>query len=77
MPYEMAEDWYDGAIEEGAEQNALSTCGDRTAKGKAEIPIEDLESGDQQFRARQTETPDIGEKPRQGLRDRKEDSHRP
>ena len=52
MPYEMAEDRHDGATKEGAEQNALWTCGDRTAKDKAEIPIANSESGVRQFRVR-------------------------
>ena len=61
LPYEMAEDRYDGATEEGAEQNALSTCRDRTTKDKTKIPIADSESGVRRFRAHQPDTPDIGE----------------
>ena len=45
LAHEMAGDWYNGATEEGAEQNALSTCGDRTAEDKTDIPIADSESG--------------------------------
>ena len=61
LPYEMAEDRYDGTTEGGAEQNTLSTCGNRTAKDKAKISIADSECGFWRFRARQPETPDIGE----------------
>ena len=61
MPYEMVEDRYDCATEESAEPNALSTCGDRTDKDKAEIPIAASEIGVWRFRAVQPETPDIGE----------------
>ena len=56
LPYEMAEDRYDGTTEGGAEQNTLSTCGNRTAKDKAEIPIADSESRVRRFRARQPQT---------------------
>ena len=61
LPYEMVEDRYDGATKEGAEQNALSICRDKTAKDKAEILIVDPESGVWRFQPRQPETPDIGE----------------
>ena len=61
LPYGRAEDRYDCAMEGGAKQNTLSTCGERTAKDKAEISIADSESGVRRFRARQPETPDIGE----------------
>ena len=57
----MAEDRYDGATEEGAEQNTLSACGNRTAKDNAELLITNLESIVRQFRARRPETPAIGE----------------
>ena len=49
MPYEIVEDRYDGATEDGAEQNTLSACGNRTTKDKAELPIEDSESWVRQF----------------------------
>ena len=65
MPYEMAEDRHDGATKEGAEQNTLSACGNRTTKDKAELPIGDSESG--HWRS----------KPRLDLRDWEEDGHRP
>ena len=61
LPCEMAKDRYDGATEEDAEQNTLSTCGDRTAKDKAEIPIADSESGVRRFRACQLKTLDIAQ----------------
>ena len=34
LPHQMAEDRYHGTTGEGAEQNALSDCGDRMAKDK-------------------------------------------
>ena len=61
MPYEMAEYWYDGTTEEGAEQNDLLVCGESTAEDKVEDPIADTESEVRRFRAPQPETPDIGE----------------
>ena len=57
----MAEDRYDGATKEGAGQNSLSTCGERTAEDKAGISIAGSESRVWRFRAPQPETPDIGE----------------
>ena len=61
MPYEMAEDRYDGTTGEGAEQNALSANKERTGKDKAEDPIAGKERKVWQFQAPQPETPDIGE----------------
>ena len=57
----MAEDRYDGTTGEGAEQNALSECGERTVRDKAENPIENTESEVRRFRPPQPEIPDIGE----------------
>ena len=37
LPYEMEKDQYDGAMEEGAEQNALLVCGERTAEDRSRI----------------------------------------
>ena len=51
LPYEMAEDRYDGAMEEGAEQNALSICGERMAEDKAKNPIAGSGSGVRRFQA--------------------------
>ena len=61
LPYEMVEDRYDGTTGGDAEQDTLLSCGKRTVKDKAEIPIAGSRSRDRQFRARQLETPDIGE----------------
>ena len=61
LPHATAEDRYHGTTGEGAEQNALSTCGDRTAKDEAEIQIAEPERWDQRFRACQPEIPVIGE----------------
>ena len=61
LPYEMVEDRYDGPTGEGAEQNALSVDGERTAKDKVEDPIAGMDSKVRRFRATQPETPDIGE----------------
>ena len=61
LPYEMAEDRYDGTAGEGAEEDALSDNGERTAKYKTEDPIAGMKRKLRQFRAPQPETPDIGE----------------
>ena len=61
LPYEMAEDRYDGTAGEGAEQDALLDNGERTAEDKAEDPIASTESKVRRFWVPQPETPDIGE----------------
>ena len=61
LPYEMAEDRYHGTTEEGAGQNTLPTCGERTTEDNARIPIVGSESGVWRFQAPQPETPNIGE----------------
>ena len=61
LPYEMAENRYHDTTGGGAEQETLSTCGNKTAEDKAEIPIVGSESRDRRFWARQPETPDIRE----------------
>ena len=61
LPDEMAEDRYDGTAGEGAEEDALSDNGERTAKYKTEDPIAGMKRKLRQFRAPQPETPDIGQ----------------
>ena len=39
LPFEMAEDRYNGTMGEGAEQDALLDNGERTSKDKAETPV--------------------------------------
>ena len=52
LPYEMEEDRYGDTTEGGAGQDTLSTCGNRRAEDKAEIPIADSESRDRRSQAR-------------------------
>ena len=68
LPYEMAEDRYDGTTGEGAEQDALLDNGERMAEDKAKDPIESIKSKVLQFRAPQPEIPDIGEPSPSGVR---------
>ena len=78
LPYEMEKYRYDGTTGAGAEQDTLSTCGNRTVEAKAGIPITGSGSTEGRFRARQPETPDIVEANfRHCLRDRKEGGYRP
>ena len=51
LPYDMAEDRYDGTTGKGADQAALSDNGERTAKDKAEDPIACTKSKVRWFRA--------------------------
>ena len=60
LPCEMMEDWYDGTIGEGAEQDTLLTNEKRTAEDKAEDSIASSKSKVWQFQAPQPKTPDIG-----------------
>ena len=62
MAYDMAEELYIGTTGGVAEQDTLSSCGNRMVEDKSEMPIADSESGDWRSRARQPETPDIGGK---------------
>ena len=61
LPYETAEDRYDGTTEEGAEQNSLSVCEERTIEDKVEDLITDTESEVRRSREPHPETPDIRE----------------
>ena len=61
VAYGTTKERYIGTTGEGAERAAFSTCGNRTAKDKAVIPIADSESGFRRLQARQPETPNIGE----------------
>ena len=78
FPYKLGEDWYDSSTEEGAEQNALSVCGERTAEDKAENPIAYSERDVRRFWAPQPRNSRYSRiKRRRGLGDRKEVSHLP
>ena len=57
LPYEMVEDRYDSTTEEGAKQNALPTCRERTTENL----IADTESEVRRFREPLPKTLDIGE----------------
>ena len=57
VAYDMAEERYIGTMGRGVEQDTLPTCGNRTTKDKAKIPVADSESGVRRTRARQLVTP--------------------
>ena len=52
LPYEMAEDRYDGTTGGDAEQDTPLTCGKRAVEDKAEIPIAGSKNAHRQFQAR-------------------------